>query len=106
MRDIVWGCVTTIFICTWVSYHPDVPDIRYSERRIFAIRILSVLSSVIAPEMLLVKAFKDWFIVRNYQPSFHGTLDLNRQGLTLVLYAERSIRLDSNALILYTNGGI
>ncbi|KAJ7219854.1 hypothetical protein C8J57DRAFT_1095103 [Mycena rebaudengoi] len=23
--DIVWGCLVTIFACTWVSVHPNVP---------------------------------------------------------------------------------
>ena len=23
--DIVWTCVTTLFICTWVAIHPNIP---------------------------------------------------------------------------------
>ena len=23
--DIIWSCLTTVFLCTWVSVHPNVP---------------------------------------------------------------------------------
>ena len=26
LLGIVWSCITTIFLCTWVSIHPNVPE--------------------------------------------------------------------------------
>jgi hypothetical protein len=26
LLGIIWSCVTTIFLCTWVSIHPNIPE--------------------------------------------------------------------------------
>lgn len=105
MWDIIWGCVSTIFLCTWVSYHPDVPEATHTERRIFFTRVISVLYALLAPELLLAKALHDYIQVVRDPYSIHGTFSGTSKALPL-LYAECSIRLDSNALILRLNGGI
>src|SRR4051812_4034839 len=39
VSDIVWSCLTTIFLCTWVSIHPNIPypdhleDLGFWQRR-------------------------------------------------------------------------
>lgn len=24
--DVIWSCLTTIFLCTWVAIHPNIPE--------------------------------------------------------------------------------
>ncbi|KAJ7206558.1 hypothetical protein GGX14DRAFT_396942 [Mycena pura] len=67
--DIVWGCLTTIFACTWVSAHPNVPPPRPTRPDAFwptlkwklVVALLSIwrrlklmLIAVIAPELVAV----------------------------------------------------
>lgn len=74
MWQIVYGCATTIVLCTWVSYHPDVPNRTYTQTRIAVIRLLSVCLSFLVPELVLLKAVDEWIEVRNYKPRVQGEL--------------------------------
>ena len=54
---IVYNCLSTIFLCTWVALHADVP--KNLENQLW-IRIGLMLSAVLAPETILVWAFTQW----------------------------------------------
>ncbi|KAJ7050301.1 hypothetical protein C8F01DRAFT_1264184 [Mycena amicta] len=49
--DIVWGCLTTIFACTWVAVYPNLPSSRQSWFRLFRRRLGMMLMALIAPEI-------------------------------------------------------
>ncbi|KAJ7315433.1 hypothetical protein DFH08DRAFT_972128 [Mycena albidolilacea] len=51
--DIVWGCVATIFACTWVSVHPNVPPPNQSWLALFWRRLKMMLVGIIAPEIMV-----------------------------------------------------
>lgn len=58
--NILSSCLATTFACTWVSVHPNVPlhgDGRWSfvKRRAFL-----VFFSMLAPEVMIMWAFKQW----------------------------------------------
>ncbi|KIK54787.1 hypothetical protein GYMLUDRAFT_120431, partial [Collybiopsis luxurians FD-317 M1] len=53
---IVWSCVTTIFACTWVAVHPNVPSIRASQRELFWRRVKKLIVALIAPEFIIIWA--------------------------------------------------
>ncbi|KAJ7903327.1 hypothetical protein B0H14DRAFT_3122723 [Mycena olivaceomarginata] len=50
--DIVWGCIATIFACTWVSVHPNVPPPRQSWLALLWRRLKMMLIAVVAPELI------------------------------------------------------
>ncbi|KAF7370015.1 hypothetical protein MSAN_00631500 [Mycena sanguinolenta] len=50
--DIVWGCLATIFACTWVSVHPNVPPPKQSWLQLFWQRLKMMLIAMIAPEVM------------------------------------------------------
>ncbi|KDR70783.1 hypothetical protein GALMADRAFT_144278 [Galerina marginata CBS 339.88] len=58
--DILWSCLATIFACTWVSVHPNLPDPREGRIRVALCRVELMLWAVIAPEMIIFWAMRQW----------------------------------------------
>ncbi|KAF7370052.1 hypothetical protein MSAN_00635200 [Mycena sanguinolenta] len=50
--DVVWGCLATIFACTWVSMHPNVPPPNQSRLQLFWQKLKMMLVGIIAPEIM------------------------------------------------------
>ncbi|KAJ7807171.1 hypothetical protein B0H14DRAFT_3483473 [Mycena olivaceomarginata] len=59
--DIACGCLTTIFACTWVSVHPNVPPPNLTWMSRFGRRLGMMLVAVIAPEFLAARAYAKEF---------------------------------------------
>ncbi|KAJ6592405.1 hypothetical protein B0H19DRAFT_918260 [Mycena capillaripes] len=59
--DIVWGCLATIFACTWVSVHPNVPPPNQSWLALFWRRLKMMLIGIIAPEIMVGLAARQFF---------------------------------------------
>ncbi|KAJ7856237.1 hypothetical protein B0H14DRAFT_3448575 [Mycena olivaceomarginata] len=51
--DIVWGCLATIFACTWVSVHPNVPPLNQSWFALFWCRLKMMLVGIIVAEIMV-----------------------------------------------------
>ncbi|KAJ7079024.1 hypothetical protein C8R44DRAFT_754740 [Mycena epipterygia] len=68
--DIIWGCVTTIFACTWVSVHPNVPPPNQGRLRLFWRRLKMMLIAVIAPEIIVGFAARQFFAARRFSKEF------------------------------------
>ncbi|KAJ7079006.1 hypothetical protein C8R44DRAFT_754723 [Mycena epipterygia] len=63
---IVWGCVTTIFACTWVSVHPNVPPPNQGRLRLFWRRLKMMFIAVIAPELMAARRFSKEFAEKGF----------------------------------------
>ncbi|KAJ6509807.1 hypothetical protein DFH09DRAFT_1374632 [Mycena vulgaris] len=75
--DIIWGCLTTIFACTWVSVHPNVPPPGQSWLARLWRRLRMMLMAVIAPEVMVGFAARQllvaWRFSRKFKvPLTHG----------------------------------
>jgi hypothetical protein len=62
--DIVWGCLATIFACTWVSVHPNVPPPCQSWLALLGRRLKMMLFAVLAPELIVGFAARQFLIAR------------------------------------------
>ncbi|KAF7369922.1 hypothetical protein MSAN_00621700 [Mycena sanguinolenta] len=63
--SVVWGCLATIFACTWVSVHPNVPPPGQSRLQLFWRRLkLLMLIATIAPEVIVAFAARQFFVSR------------------------------------------
>jgi hypothetical protein len=65
--SIITDCLTTIFVCTWVSVHPNVPPPNQSQLAPLWRRLRLMLLAVIVPELILgfaARQFLDalWFV--------------------------------------------
>jgi len=64
MLEIVWGCVSTTFVCTWVSVHPNVPPRTTEEYgwKYLLRRLRLMFWALVVPELVLVWSAKQWFV--------------------------------------------
>ncbi|KAJ7919451.1 hypothetical protein B0H13DRAFT_2430255 [Mycena leptocephala] len=68
--DIVWDCLTTIFVCTWVSVHPNVPAPNQGRIMTLGRRLRLMLLTVIAPELMVGFAARQFLSARRFSKEF------------------------------------
>ena len=56
--DILWSSLATIFACSWVSVHPNIPSPNESSWRIFFRRLEFMFWTVVGPEMIITWALR------------------------------------------------
>lgn len=66
--DILWSCLTTIFICTWVAMHPDIPDVD-TNMGIFRRHLQLMVLVLIAPEQVVLMAMRQRYTARAIEKS-------------------------------------
>ncbi|KIK68325.1 hypothetical protein GYMLUDRAFT_154185 [Collybiopsis luxurians FD-317 M1] len=68
--QIVWSCVSLLFACTWVSVHPNVPARKDGSWTILGKRLGLMIMTLIAPELLVLWAARQWFAARKLSKKF------------------------------------
>ncbi|KAG8863659.1 hypothetical protein FRC20_010597 [Serendipita sp. 405] len=75
LPNIIWSCLTTIFLCTWVSLHPNIPkpvdETKLSKRQRYTHKLCAFLKDqtlpfvllLLAPEWVLMWALRQWLVV-------------------------------------------
>ena len=69
--NIIWSCVTTVFVCLWVVVHPNIPGPSDS---MFLTRLKIMGCMLIAPELVIVWAGRQWFAARHIAANHKGVL--------------------------------
>jgi len=73
--DVTWGCILTMVLCAWTSVHPNVPPLNRTWQGFWA-RMKMLFWTVVAPELILAWAVRQWFAAREirniYNNSFRG----------------------------------
>ncbi|TDL14700.1 hypothetical protein BD410DRAFT_757029 [Rickenella mellea] len=69
--DIVWSCLTTMFACTWVAIHPNIPAPYESSFEIGLRRLGIVIMALIAPELVIMWATRQWIVSRRLATKHH-----------------------------------
>ena len=85
----IWSCLATIFACSWVSVHPNIPAPNESWWRVLLRRIELMFWAVVGPEMVIAWAFRKWTSARHLEKLYKGELS--------------SLYIKSNAFDLITN---
>jgi hypothetical protein len=70
--NIVWNCWTIIFICTWVSIHPNIPPPREKPLPALWRRAKLMLWALIVPELVLAWAIRQWMAAKMIEEEFKG----------------------------------
>ncbi|KAM6501423.1 hypothetical protein JOM56_004437 [Amanita muscaria] len=61
VSSIVYNCLSTMLLCTWVALHLNVPiDPWEADWKILMTRISWMLLALVAPEVVLFRAFRQW----------------------------------------------
>ncbi|KAJ7761222.1 hypothetical protein DFH07DRAFT_740361 [Mycena maculata] len=63
---IIWSSLTTIFLCTWVSLHLNVPPPRQGFQARVWRKLRMMLFALIAPEVMLGFAARQYFIASRF----------------------------------------
>jgi hypothetical protein len=79
LLSIIWSCITTIFLCTWVAVHPNVPEpvdttVDRTDKGIwsrhahqlscFRDRIVMFICALLVPEYILAWAIRQFLVAR------------------------------------------
>ncbi|KDR79408.1 hypothetical protein GALMADRAFT_1239042 [Galerina marginata CBS 339.88] len=64
MWDILWSCLATIFACTWVSVHPNIPPPNEKWYMRPLRRLELMIWAILAPELMILWAMRQWFGAR------------------------------------------
>jgi len=59
--DIIWSCTVTIFACSWVSVHPNMPKPREHWFKVYIRRMEVLFWALVTPEMILYWATRQWY---------------------------------------------
>ncbi|KDQ50585.1 hypothetical protein JAAARDRAFT_580275 [Jaapia argillacea MUCL 33604] len=70
-ESIVYSCVATLAACTWVSVHPNIPGPEASSFLIFLFRLKYMIMALIAPELLLTWAIRQWIVAGRIADKYH-----------------------------------
>ncbi|MCJ1405285.1 hypothetical protein MMC11_008512 [Xylographa trunciseda] len=57
--DILWSCLSTIFLCVWTVLHGDFPDPREKSSFPLVERLLDAIAALFAPEYLVFVALNE-----------------------------------------------
>ena len=94
--DIIWSCVSTLFICVWAILHLNVPAAQDNEVRIFFRRFRWMLLMIFAPELVMLYAAGQWTSARR---SITDMASLGYRGWTLT----HGFYADSGGFLLYSD---
>ena len=64
--DILWSCLSTIFTCTWIVVHPNIPAPRDSQWAVLRRRMVIMAYILIAPEFVIIWAGRQHFAACYY----------------------------------------
>jgi hypothetical protein len=76
LLGIIWSCVTTILLCTWVAIHPNIPQPVDTRRMwfwrrcihklscFFGNKVLMFICALLIPEFILVWAIRQHLMAR------------------------------------------
>ena len=70
--DIIWSCLSTLFICTWIAIHPNIPTRKRLPIWALWERIRLMIWALIVPELILIWAYKQWAAARYVAKQFKG----------------------------------
>ena len=92
--DILWSCLATIFACSWVSIHPNIPAPNESSRRIFLRRLELMFWAVVSPETIITWALRQWLGARRLEKLYKGELSSLVYRIYLQILNHKILTLD------------
>ncbi|KAF5355418.1 hypothetical protein D9757_013156 [Collybiopsis confluens] len=69
---ILWSCLSVLFACTWVSVHANVPGPHQGSKGRLWIKIKLMFIALIAPELLVMWAARQWYAARRLAKGYKG----------------------------------
>jgi hypothetical protein len=73
--DILLNCGLTLFACTWTAIHPDIPGMDEGKFAITSRRLFIMVMALIAPELMITWAARQFFSARTTAKVFNDAFD-------------------------------
>jgi len=70
--SILWSCLATLFACSWVAVHPNVPRATDSEALILGRRLATMGYMLLAPELVIFWAARQHFSAKEIAVEYQG----------------------------------
>jgi hypothetical protein len=70
--NIIWSCLFTLLLCTWVSVHPNIPGPDEEWPRITFRRVGLMLAALIAPEFVILWAIRQRLLAHELAEEHKG----------------------------------
>ncbi|THU75367.1 hypothetical protein K435DRAFT_561745, partial [Dendrothele bispora CBS 962.96] len=65
VEKILYSCIAVVFACTWIAIHPNIPRHFDLGRDAGAEGIICMLLSLLALELIVFWALRQWFVARH-----------------------------------------
>ena len=72
--NIICSCFATLFACSWVAIHPNIPARSDSSIRRFFRHLMIMVYMLIIPEAVIYWAARQWWAARNIAKKHQGLL--------------------------------
>jgi hypothetical protein len=72
--NIIWSCFATLFACSWVAIHPNIPAKSDNSIRRFLRRLMIMAYMLVIPEAVIYWAARQWWAARNIANRHKGVL--------------------------------
>lgn len=104
--EIFWSCVVTIFACTWVTVHPNIPAADDTRLIVDFRRARLMLCGLVAPEIIILWAMRQWYSARKIAQAHKGVFSIKilSSCFTQTLLSRK--RMDDNSWVFSTDGGV
>ncbi|CAA7268754.1 unnamed protein product [Cyclocybe aegerita] len=83
--NVIWSCFSTIFICTWLSVHPNVPGPQESPWAIRGRRLKLMIWAFIGPELFIIWAYRQRFMAKKIAEKYRSRGWTIAHGFFLVM---------------------
>ena len=70
--SIIWSCLVTIFACTWVAVHPNIPDPDEKWHTVASRRVGITFMALIAPELVIMWAMRQLVSARKLAKQYES----------------------------------
>src|SRR5215467_4106829 len=72
LLSIVWSCLFTILLCTWVSLHPNIPGPEEKWWKVARRRVGLMVLALLAPEVIVSWAMRQRSLARQLAEEHKG----------------------------------
>jgi hypothetical protein len=92
--DIIWSCAATLFACTWTAIHPNIPGVDEGRLAIISRRLFIMFIALIAPELIITWAARQYFSAREAAVEFKDTFGAQQREDSTATMLTETPRLD------------
>ena len=101
--ELVWSCAVTIFTCTWVALHPNIPTDNELRWKTTLIQVRLMVCGIIAPEPIVYTAMREWRTARKIARQWEGMV-CDIISIEILIFGTCSSRMDDYSWLLRSNG--